>query len=55
MNSDIGGVARRNFLQIAACGADGFRCERPEEVRPAIEAAFRSPRAAIVEAVVDAN
>lgn len=38
-----------------ACGADGFCCERPEEVRPAIEAAFKSPRAAIVEAFVDAN
>jgi pyruvate dehydrogenase (quinone) len=45
-----------DFVAFAkACGADGFRCERPEEVRPAIEAALRSPRAAIVEAVVDAN
>ncbi len=23
-----------------ACGGVGFRCERPEEVRPALEAAF---------------
>src|ERR1700722_16764593 len=45
-----------DFVAFAkACGADGLRCERPEEVRPAIEAALRSPRAAIVEAVVDAN
>ena len=38
-----------------ACGADGYRCERPEEVRPAIQAALRSPRPALVEAVVDAE
>jgi pyruvate dehydrogenase (quinone)/pyruvate decarboxylase len=45
-----------DFVAFAkACGADGFRCERPEEVRPAIKAALRSPRASIVEAVVDAN
>jgi pyruvate dehydrogenase (quinone) len=45
-----------DFVAFAkACGADGFRCERPEEVRPAIEAALRSPKAALVEAVVDAN
>jgi pyruvate dehydrogenase (quinone) len=36
-----------------ACGAEGFRCERPEEVRPAIEAALRTPGPALVEAVVD--
>ena len=36
-----------------ACGADGYRCERPEEVRPAIQAALRSPRPALVKAVVD--
>ena len=38
-----------------ACGADGYRCERPEEIRPAIQAALRSPRPALVEAVVDAD
>jgi pyruvate dehydrogenase (quinone) len=38
-----------------ACGADGFRCSTPSEVRPAIEAALRSPRAALVEAIVDPN
>jgi TPP-dependent trihydroxycyclohexane-1,2-dione (THcHDO) dehydratase len=36
-----------------ACGAEGYRCERPEEVRPAIRAALRSPRPALVGAVVD--
>jgi pyruvate dehydrogenase (quinone) len=36
-----------------ACGADGFRCANPDDVRPAIEAALRSPHAALVEAVVD--
>jgi pyruvate dehydrogenase (quinone) len=45
-----------DFVAFArACGADGYRCERPEEVRPAIQAAFRSPRPALVEAVVDAD
>ena len=45
-----------DFVAFArACGADGFHCERPDEIRPAIVSAFRSPRAAIVEAVVDAD
>ena len=45
-----------DFVAFAhACGADGYRCERPEELRPAIEAALRSPKPALVEAVVDAN
>jgi pyruvate dehydrogenase (quinone)/pyruvate decarboxylase len=38
-----------------ACGADGFRCEHPDEVRPAIQAMLASPRPALLEAVVDAN
>jgi pyruvate dehydrogenase (quinone) len=43
-----------DFVAFAkACGADGFRCASPGEVRPAIEAALRSSRAALVEAVVD--
>ncbi|MBV9970978.1 MAG: pyruvate oxidase [Xanthobacteraceae bacterium] len=42
-----------DFVAFAnACGADGFHCEQPEEVRPALEAALRSPRPALVEAVV---
>ena len=32
-----------DFVKFAeACGGAGFRCERPEEVRPALEMAFRS-------------
>jgi pyruvate dehydrogenase (quinone) len=47
-------LAPIDFVAFAkACGADGFRCARPEEVRGAIQAALHSPRAAIVEAVVD--
>ncbi len=43
-----------DFVKFAeACGGVGFRCEKPEEVRPALEAAFASKRPAIVEAVVD--
>jgi pyruvate dehydrogenase (quinone) len=45
-----------DFVAFAkACGADGFRCARPEEVRSAIASTLRSPRAALLEAVVDAN
>ncbi len=45
-----------DFVAFArACGADGYRCERPEEIRPAVQAALRSPKPALVEAVVDAN
>src|SRR3954447_14364461 len=43
-----------DFVAFAkACGAEGYRCTRPEEVRTAIESALRSKRAALVEAVVD--
>jgi pyruvate dehydrogenase (quinone) len=43
-----------DFVKFAeACGAVGFRCEKPDEVRPALEMAFGSPKPAIVEAVVD--
>jgi pyruvate dehydrogenase (quinone) len=45
-----------DFVAFAkACGADGFHCERPDEVRGAIQAALNSPGAAIVEALVDAE
>jgi pyruvate dehydrogenase (quinone) len=37
------------------CGADGFRCSTPGEVRSAIRETLQSPRAAVMEAVVDAN
>jgi pyruvate dehydrogenase (quinone) len=49
-------LAPIDFVAFAkARGADGLRCARPEEVRPAITQALQSPRAALVEAVVDAN
>ena len=47
-------LAPIDFVAFAkACGADGFRCEATEDIQPAIRAALNSPRAAIVEAVVD--
>jgi pyruvate dehydrogenase (quinone) len=43
-----------DFVAYAkACGADGFRCAKREEIRPAIISAFRSPNPAIIEAIVD--
>ncbi|MBV9235231.1 MAG: hypothetical protein JOZ94_05310 [Xanthobacteraceae bacterium] len=45
-----------DFVAFArACGADGFHCERPDEVRQAIQSALQSTRPALLEAVVDAN
>jgi thiamine pyrophosphate-dependent acetolactate synthase large subunit-like protein len=48
---DLGPIDFVGFAK--ACGADGFRCATPAEVRPALTSALRSPKAAIVEAVVD--
>jgi pyruvate dehydrogenase (quinone) len=43
-----------DFVAFAkACGAEAYRCTRPEEVRPGIESALRSNKAALVEAIVD--
>lgn len=43
-----------DFVKFAeACGGVGFRCEKPDEIRPAVEMAFRSPKPALVEALVD--
>jgi thiamine pyrophosphate-dependent acetolactate synthase large subunit-like protein len=43
-----------DFVKFAeACGGAGFRCERPEEFRPALETAFASTKPTLVEAVVD--
>jgi pyruvate dehydrogenase (quinone)/pyruvate decarboxylase len=45
-----------DFVTFAkACGADAFRCERPDEIRPAIRDALSSPKPALVEAVVHAD
>jgi pyruvate dehydrogenase (quinone)/pyruvate decarboxylase len=49
-------LAPIDFVAFArACGAEGFHCERPEEVRSTIQAALNSPGVAVVEAVVDAE
>jgi pyruvate dehydrogenase (quinone) len=44
-----------DFVRFAgACGGVGFACARPEEVRPALEAAWQiADRPALVEATVD--
>ena len=48
---DLGPI---DFVAFAkACGADGFCCSTAAEVRPAITAALRTSKAAIVEAIVD--
>jgi pyruvate dehydrogenase (quinone) len=45
-----------DFVSFAnACGADAFRCEKPDDIKPAIRAALASPKPALVEAVVDAE
>jgi pyruvate dehydrogenase (quinone) len=36
-----------------ACGGIGIRCAKPDEVRPALEAALNAKRPALIEAVVD--
>jgi pyruvate dehydrogenase (quinone) len=49
-------LAPIDFVAFAkACGADGFRCGRPEEVHGAIQAALNCPGVALVEALVDAE
>jgi pyruvate dehydrogenase (quinone) len=49
-------LAPIDFVAFAkACGAEGFRCERPEEIRSAMQAALNSPGVAVVEAVIDAE
>jgi pyruvate dehydrogenase (quinone)/pyruvate oxidase len=43
-----------DFVKFAeACGAVGFRCERPEEARPALEAMMLADGPALLEATVD--
>jgi pyruvate dehydrogenase (quinone) len=49
-------LAPIDFVSFAkACGADGFRCGHPGEVRAAIQSTLRSPRTAVLEVLVDAN
>lgn len=56
-NPEFGcGLAPIDFVSFAkACGADAFRCVTPDEIQPAIRAALDSSKAALVEAVVDAE
>ena len=43
-----------DFVRFAeACGGIGFRCERPEDVRSALEAMMLADGPALCEAVVD--
>jgi pyruvate dehydrogenase (quinone) len=45
-----------DFVAFAkACGADGFRCAKPSEVRAAVAAFLQSTRAAVLEVDVDAD
>jgi pyruvate dehydrogenase (quinone)/pyruvate decarboxylase len=47
-------LAPIDFAAFAkACGADGFSCSRPSEVTAAIRATLRSPRASVLEVLVD--
>jgi pyruvate dehydrogenase (quinone)/pyruvate decarboxylase len=47
-------LAPIDFVAFAkSCGADAFRCSKPDEVKPSVEAALRSSNAALVEAIVD--
>jgi pyruvate dehydrogenase (quinone) len=54
-NPDFGcTLAPIDFVSFAkACGADAFRCEKPDDIKAAIQAALSSPKPALVEAVVD--
>lgn len=48
---ELGGI---DFAQVAiACGADGFRCAQPHELRPSIASLLGSSKAAVLEARVD--
>jgi pyruvate dehydrogenase (quinone)/pyruvate oxidase len=43
-----------DFVAFAeACGGIGFRCQRPDDVRPALEATLLADRPALCEAIVD--
>jgi pyruvate dehydrogenase (quinone) len=47
---DLGPI---DFVKFAeACGADGYRCTNGNEATSAIEAALKSPKPALVEAIV---
>ncbi len=47
-------LAPIDFVAFAkACGADGFHCVHPNEVKAAIHSTLQSPRAAVLEVMVD--
>ena len=49
-------LAPIDFVAFAkACGADGFSCANPGELKSAIQSTLHSPRACVLEATVDAN
>jgi len=49
-------LAPIDFAAFAkACGAEGFKCANPGDLKAAIQATLHSPRAAVLEATVDAN
>lgn len=48
---DLGPI---DFVAFAkACGAEGFHCGTPADLRPTLAAGFRSPKAALIEVDVD--
>jgi thiamine pyrophosphate-dependent acetolactate synthase large subunit-like protein len=42
-------------IMIEGFGGKGFYCERPEEIKPALDAAFASGRPCIVNIMIDAR
>ncbi|MHB8283324.1 MAG: thiamine pyrophosphate-dependent enzyme [Caulobacteraceae bacterium] len=49
-------LAPIDFVAFAkACGAQGFRCETPDQIKPAMLAAFNTAAPVIIEAIVDKN
>ncbi len=49
-------LAPIDFVAFAkACGADGFHCSHPSEVRAALQRTLHSTRAAVLEVLVDVN
>ena len=43
-----------DFVKIAeACGAEGYRCTKPEEIAPVLKTAFASKSPAVIEVTVD--
>jgi pyruvate dehydrogenase (quinone) len=47
-------LAPIDFVAFAkACGADGYRCSHPSELKSAINSTLRSPRTAVLEVLVD--